>query len=149
MKHIVLASFLYAWNVVGMPEKANCAGIFFITAWDVVRMPIKQILLAPNFFVGYFCGDALRSKLFDLCLSVCLCRFVSGHNLFFDIGLPYLAHGFITIRQCVARIYDPDTMFTFDGSVFLTCFRVRAITFYLTLAHHIWLMYYFSDTCML
>ena len=93
------------------------------------------MLLAPIFFVGYFCGDALRSKLFDLCLSVCLCRFVSGHNLFFDIGLPYLAHGFFTIRQCVARIYDPDTMFTFDlkvkGSVFFYMFACPSHYFFL------------------
>ena len=30
-----------------------------------------------------------------------------------DIGLPYLAHGCITIRQCVVYIHDPDSMLTF------------------------------------
>ena len=53
--------------------------------------------------------------------------------LWFDIGLPYLAHGCITIRQCVAYIHDPDTTFNFDLKVkfigFWTCFRVRPITF--------------------
>mgnify|MGYP003692231687 CR=1 FL=1 len=35
-----------------------------------------------------------------------------------DIGLPYLiAHGYITIRQCVAYIRDPDSMLTFDLKV--------------------------------
>ena len=29
--------------------------------------------------------------------------------LWFDIGLPYLAHECITIRRCVAYIHDPDT----------------------------------------
>ena len=37
--------------------------------------------------------------------------------LWFDIGSPYLAHGCITIRQCVAYIHDPDSMLTFDLKV--------------------------------
>ena len=37
--------------------------------------------------------------------------------LWFDIGLPYLAHGCITMRQCVAYIHDPDSMLTFDLNV--------------------------------
>ena len=51
----------------------------------------------------------------------------------FDIGLPYLAHGCITIRQCVANIYDPNTTLTFDLKVksigFMTWLCVRAIVF--------------------
>ena len=27
----------------------------------------------------------------------------------FDIGFPYLAHGSIILRGCVAHIHDPDT----------------------------------------
>ena len=54
--------------------------------------------------------------------------------LWFDMGLPYLAHGCITMRQCVAYIHDPDTTLNFDLKVkfigFLTCFRVRPITFF-------------------
>ena len=54
--------------------------------------------------------------------------------LWFDIGLPYLAHGCITIRRCVAYIHDPDTTLNFDLKVkfigFLTCFPVRPITFF-------------------
>ena len=56
-----------------------------------------------------------------------------AHNFFsFDIGLSYFAHGCITIRRCVANIHDQDTTLKFDPKVFigfLTCFRVRAITF--------------------
>ena len=55
--------------------------------------------------------------------------------LWFDIGLPYLAHGCITMRRCVAYIHDPDTTLNFDLKIkligFLTCFRVRPITFFL------------------
>ena len=41
-----------------------------------------------------------------------------AHNFFLiDIGLPYLAHGCITIRQCVAYIHHPDSMLTFDLKV--------------------------------
>ena len=40
------------------------------------------------------------------------------HNFFgIDIGLPYLTHWCITIRQCVAYIHDPDSMLTFDLKV--------------------------------
>ena len=35
----------------------------------------------------------------------------------FDIGIPYLAHGSITIRGCVKYIHDPKTMLTFDLKV--------------------------------
>ena len=54
--------------------------------------------------------------------------------LWFDIGLPYLAHGCITMRRCVAYIHDPDTTLNFDLKVkfkgFLTCFHVWPITFF-------------------
>ena len=46
--------------------------------------------------------------------------------LWFDIGLPYLAHGCFTMRRCVAYFHDPDTNLNFDLKVkfigFLTCF---------------------------
>ena len=68
-----------------------------------------------------------------------------AHNFFFwfEIGLPYLAHGCITIRQCVMYIHDSDTTLNFDLKVkfigFLTCLCVRPITIFdLTLAYHIW-----------
>ena len=56
-----------------------------------------------------------------------------AHNFFLiDIGLPYLAHGCITIRQCVANIHDPDSMLTFDLKVkfqrVLSCLHVRPVT---------------------
>ena len=54
--------------------------------------------------------------------------------VWFDIGLPYLAHWCITMRRCVAYIHDPDTTLNFYIKVkfigFLTCFRVRPITFF-------------------
>ena len=37
--------------------------------------------------------------------------------LWFDIALPYLAHGCITIRRCVVYIHDLDWMLTFDLQV--------------------------------
>ena len=41
-----------------------------------------------------------------------------AHNYFWiDIGLPYLAHGFITMRICVKYIHDPDTTLTIDLKV--------------------------------
>ena len=49
--------------------------------------------------------------------------------LWFDIGLPYLAHGCITMRRCVAYIHDPDTTLNFDLKVkfmgFMTLFCVQ------------------------
>ena len=35
----------------------------------------------------------------------------------FNIGIPYLAHGSITIRGCVKYIHDSDTTLTFDQKV--------------------------------
>ena len=38
-----------------------------------------------------------------------------AHDFFWiNIGLPYLAHGYITIRWCVVYIHDPDSMLTFE-----------------------------------
>ena len=48
-------------------------------------------------------------------MSVCLSDSCPAHNYFwFDIGLPYLAHGCIAIRRCVVYIHDPDTTLNFD-----------------------------------
>ena len=51
----------------------------------------------------------------------------------FDIGLPYLAHGSITMRGCVKYIHGPNTMFTFDLKVkfigFMTWLCVQALAF--------------------
>ena len=76
----------------------------------------------------------------SVCLSVCVRLSVQIRVrpitfLWFDIGLPYLAHGRITMRRCVAYIDYRDTSLNFDLKVkfigFLTCFRVRPITFFL------------------
>ena len=52
----------------------------------------------------------------------------------FDFGIPYLAHGCITIRWCVAYIQDPDRTLNLDLKVkfigFLKCFCVRPITIF-------------------
>ena len=52
----------------------------------------------------------------------------------FDIGLPYLAHGCITMRRCVVHICDPDTNLTFYLKVkfigFLDMFSCPARYFY-------------------
>ena len=54
--------------------------------------------------------------------------------LWFDIVLPYLAHGCSTMRRCVTYIHDPDTTLNFYLKVkfigVLTCFCVRPITFF-------------------
>ena len=79
------------------------------------------------------------------CLSVCLSVHirVRPFDFCFEIGLPYLALGCITMRRCAMYIHDPDTTLNFDPKVkcigFLTCFCVRPITnFDLTQANHIW-----------
>ena len=52
-----------------------------------------------------------------------------GLLLWFDIGLPYLAHECITIRQCVKYIHDPDSVLTFDLKVKFKGFcHVRPVT---------------------
>ena len=51
---------------------------------------------------------------------------------FFDIGIPYLAHGWITMTQYVAYTFGPVTTLTFHLKVkfivFLKCLRVRPVT---------------------
>ena len=69
----------------------------------------------------------------SVCPSVCADS-CPAHNFFMVCGgLPYLVHGCITMRPCVAYIHDPDTTLNFDLKVkfigFLTCFRVQPITF--------------------
>ena len=65
--------------------------------------------------------------------------------LWFDIGLPYLAHGCITMRRCVAYIHDPDKTLTFDlkvnfiGFCHVLMFNLLLLLT-LTLAYHIWHM---------
>ena len=85
----------------------------------------------------------------SVCPSVCLSVQIRVRPIsffWFDIGLPYLAHMCITIRRCIAYIYDPGTTLNLDLKVkfilgFLTCFHVRPITFFgLTLVYHIWHM---------
>ena len=70
----------------------------------------------------------------SVCPSVCADS-CPAHNFFwFDIGLPYLAHGCNTIRRCVTYIHDPDTTLNFDLKVkfigFLTCFHVRPTIYF-------------------
>ena len=66
----------------------------------------------------------------SICPSVCADS-CPAHN-FFCFGLPYLVHGCITMRQCLAHIHDPNTALTSDLKIkftgFLTCFRVWPIT---------------------
>ena len=63
----------------------------------------------------------------------------------FDIGLPYLAQGCISMRQCAAYLHDLGMTLTYDLKVkfigFLTLLFVWTITFFtLTLAYHTWHM---------
>ena len=78
----------------------------------------------------------------SVCPSICAIRVRPITFFWFDIGLPYLAHGCITMRRCVTYIHDPDATLNFDLKVkfigFLTCFHVRPIMLFgLTLADHI------------
>ena len=73
----------------------------------------------------------------SVCLSVRMSVLIRVRPItffWFDIGLPYLVHGCITMRRCVAHIDNPDSALTFDLKVkfkgFLACFRVRPKTFY-------------------
>ena len=70
-----------------------------------------------------------------VCLSVHLSVQIRVRPItffWFDIGLPFLAHGCITMRQCVVFIFDPDKTFNFDLKVkfigFLTCYCVQPIS---------------------
>ena len=58
---------------------------------------------------------------------------ISVTSVSFDIGIPYLAHGSITMRGCVKYIHYPDTMLTFDLKVkfieFVTWLCVHASDF--------------------
>ena len=55
------------------------------------------------------------------------------NNFWIDIGLPYLAHGSITMKVCITYIHDPDTILTFDLKVkfigFMTWICVQASAF--------------------
>ena len=102
----------------------------------------KQIL---NFKISLYprersSGDIKESLCMSVrlsvCLSVCLSVQIRVRSIpffLFDIGLPYLTHGCITIRRCVAYIHYPGTNLNFGLKVefigFLTCFCVRLITF--------------------
>ena len=48
----------------------------------------------------------------------------------FYIGLPYKAHGCLTMRRCVAYIHEPDSTFTFDLKVIFIGF-CRVFMYYL------------------
>ena len=84
------------------------------------------------------CPSVCLSVWFSVCLVLRLSVQIRIRPITFfsfDIGLPNLAHGCITIRRCVAYIHDPDTTLNFDLKVkfigILTCFSVRPITFFL------------------
>ena len=93
--------------------------------------------------VGIFYTPSKQSSLGCIGITVCLPLHLfahlsadsfPAHNFFCcDDGIPYLAHGCITMRQCVAYIHDPGTTLTFDLKVkftgFLTCLPVRPVTF--------------------
>ena len=60
----------------------------------------------------------------------------------FDIGISYLAHASITIRECVTYIHDPDMKLTFDlkvkfiGSMTWLCVSATAfLSFYIPGCH--------------
>ena len=66
------------------------------------------------------CLSVCPSVRLSVCLSVRLSVQIRVRPitfLWFDIDLPYLAHGCITMRRCVAFIHDPDTTLNFDLKV--------------------------------
>ena len=66
------------------------------------------------------------------------------NNFLIDIGLPYLAHGSITMKVCITYIHDPDTMLTFDLKVKFIGFMTYGFVFGhqlfrpLTLPYFVW-----------
>ena len=81
--------------------------------------------------LAFFCFDIVRGCVkyihdsnttlnFDLKefieVLTCLCV-LPITSVCFDISIPYLAHGSITMRECVAFIHDPNIMLTFDLKV--------------------------------
>ena len=93
-----------------------------------VHVPITFILKLHVLKVVKYIYTPRERSYIGITLSVCLSvrlsvrlsvqiRVRSITFFWFDIGLPYLAHGCITIRQCVAYIHDPDSMLTFDFNV--------------------------------
>ena len=77
----------------------------------------------PNYFCDFFhentvCSSQAYSMLtFDLMIKYigfCHVHFRPLTSASFDIGIPYLAHGSIPMRECVKYIDDPDTTLNFD-----------------------------------
>ena len=77
------------------------------------------------------CPSVRPSVHLSICVLICV---QSITFLWFDIGLPYLAHGCMTMRGCVRYIHDPDTTLNFDlkvNFIGVLTFRVWPITFFL------------------
>ena len=51
------------------------------------------------------------------CPSVCADSYPAHNFFWFDIGLPYLAYGCITMRRCVAYIHELFMTLTFDLNI--------------------------------
>ena len=96
---------------------------------------LNNVIIPPmNKVKGVYRNHSVCPSVFlSVCADLCL-----AHNFFwFDICLPYLAHGCITLRWCVAYIHDPNTTLIFDFKVkftgVLTCFHVQPIWHWLTI----------------
>ena len=116
---LVYSKTLKFWRVCRYP--LNPSHYCWICFWAL--LPVQQFLEIYIFFTWCHYGQW-------------------GLWFWFDIGLPYLAHGCITIRPCVARIHDPDMTLTFDINVkfiwFLTwTWKDHNFIFGLTFAYHI------------
>ena len=79
-----------------------------------------------------YINDPDTTLTFDLKVNfirflTCFCVWLISF-FWFDTGLPYLAHGCITIRQCVAYIHDPNSMLTFDLRSNLKAFVMSSCT---------------------
>ena len=94
---------------------------------------ISEIKTASAFFIPPSPSERGSGGFMGITLPVPLSvQFVVLFVFFFDIGIPYLAHWWITMTQCVAYTRGPDTTLTFALKVkykgSLTCLRVRSVT---------------------
>ena len=86
--------------------------------WANIRM--RQFVLI------YPLGITLSVRL-SICPSVCADSCPAINFFCFDIGLPHLGYGCITMRGCVAYIHDPNTTLSLD---------LKAKMWFLTCLHH-------------
>ena len=80
--------------------------LLYFSPWTKSRWVYRNHSVCPSICMSVWLSLSVR-------LSVQI-RVRPITFLGFDIGLPYLTHGCITMRRCVAYIQDPDTILNID-----------------------------------